>query len=349
MVQQISVRELARLLGGECLGDPERRVSGVAPARVAGAGDLAIAGGPGDLEHLGSMQAEAVLLPASLSCELPDDLSAIRVAELDAALAGLAGVLPLARPREGGVDPSAVIGKGVKLGDDVHIGRFAVIGDGVVVGDGCRIESHVVIGRDCTVGAGTTLRSHAVLYAGVHLGKGCMVHSGACVGADGFGFAFEGGQWRKIPQVGGCRFGDGVEIGANSTVDRGSVGDTRLGDGCALASLVHVGHNAGLGRGVRIAPLSVVAGSSFLGDEVELGAQVAITGHVTVGDRVRVAFQGGITQPTEAGEVIAGVPGRPWREARRAERLLARLPRLVERIRALERALSRPGDQPSGR
>lgn len=241
------------------------------------------------------------------------------------------------------IDPTAVIGEDVQVGEDVAIGRFVVVGDGTVIGDGCELRSHVVVGGGCEIGAGSVLHPHAVLYSGTRLGQRCIVHSGACIGPDGFGFAWDGSAFRKIPQVGRCRIGDDVEIGANSTIDRGSIGDTQIGDGCGLESLVHIGHNAIMGRSTRVGALAGVAGSAHLGDRVDAGAQTAIVGHLSVGDDVRVTPWGGITQDTAPGETISGVPGRPRREARRAEKLLARLPRVIRRILALEKALLGPG------
>lgn len=246
------------------------------------------------------------------------------------------------------IEGSAVVAATASLGPDVAIGAFAVVGEDVTVGAGCRLGSHVVVGAGCTIGAGSVLHSHAVLYAGVHLGERSVVQSGACIGPDGFGFAFDGAQWRKIPQVGGVVAGPDLRVGPNSTIDRGSVGDTRLGASCRVAELVQVGHNAVLGDSVVVGALSAVAGSAVIGNEVELGAQVAIAGHLTVGDGVRLMFQGGITQSTEAGEVVRGVPGRPYREARRAEKLLARVPSFVRRILALERAIRRGAETPAG-
>lgn len=223
------------------------------------------------------------------------------------------------------------------LEEGVSIGAFTVVGRGVRLRRGVRLETHVVVGDHCELGEDTVVLPHATLYSDVVLGPRSVVHAGACLGPDGFGFAYADGAHRKIAQVGGVRFGGAGEVGPNSTVDRGSVGHTVLGVGCALGSLVHVGHNARMGDSVSIDSLAGVAGSAILGNGISVGGQVAIVGHLTVGDGVTVARWGGVTQDVPAGEAVFGTPARSRREARRAELLLARLPRLVKRLQALER------------
>jgi UDP-3-O-[3-hydroxymyristoyl] glucosamine N-acyltransferase len=246
---------------------------------------------------------------------------------------------PAGEPSSAGIHSTAVLAEGVELGEDVAVGPFAVIGRGTRLHAGVRVGSHVVIGARCEVGAGSELHPHATLYSDVVLGPGSVVRSGACLGPDGFGFAFAGGAHRKIAQVGGCRVGERCTFGANSTVDRGSVGHTVLGDWCAVGPLVQVGHNARLGSLVGIGPQVAVAGSTTLGDGVSLGGQVAIAGHLTVGEGVSVARWGGVTQEIPPGQAVSGTPAHPRKETRRAEALLYRLPRLVRRLRALERAV----------
>lgn len=247
---------------------------------------------------------------------------------------------PREAPGPAAIHPTAVVGEGTELGEGVSLGAFAVIGRGVRLGAGVGVGSHAVVGDGCDVGEHSVIHPHATLYSDVVLGPRSVVQSGACLGPDGFGYAFEEGGHRKIAQVGGVRVGADAEFGANSTVDRGSVGHTVLGDGCATGDLVHVGHNARLGRSVVVDSLAGVAGSAVIGDDVFVGGQVAIVGHLVVGDGVRVARWGGVTQDVPAGESVSGTPARPRRETRRAQALLYRLPRLLRRLLALERAVA---------
>ncbi|HEX2189509.1 MAG TPA: UDP-3-O-(3-hydroxymyristoyl)glucosamine N-acyltransferase [Longimicrobiaceae bacterium] len=345
---ELSVGEVAALVGGEVEGDAARRVRGLAPLYEARPDHLSFVANPRELPYVHASSAGAVLVARSLARPLPPGAAAVRV---DDVLAALAAVLPVLHPQADeppSIHPTAVIGEGSELGAEVSVGACAVIGRGVRIGDGARIGAHVVIGDGCHVGAGSILHPHAVLYPDVRLGAGCTVQSGACLGPDGFGYAFVEGAHRKIPQVGGVRVGGGAEFGANATVDRGSIGQTWLGDGCATGDLVHVGHNARLGASVLLDAHTGVAGSATLGDGVVVGGQVAIVGHLTVGDGVRVAHRGGITHDVPAGESVAGTPARPRREARRADALLFRLPRLVKRLLALERAVLGRGARGEG-
>jgi UDP-3-O-[3-hydroxymyristoyl] glucosamine N-acyltransferase len=253
---------------------------------------------------------------------------------------------PPRNPSEGpnpSIDPTAVFGEGTEVGSGARVGRFAVVGRNVRIGEGARIGSHVVIGDGCRIGARTVIAPHVTLYADVALGDGCTLQSGARVGPDGFGYAWSDGAHRKIPQVGGCRLGDEVALGANATVDRGSVGNTVLGSGCTAADLVHVGHNARLGRAVTMEAQAGIAGSATLGDDVQVGGQVAVMGHLTVGDGVRIARWGGVTQSIAAGEHVSGTPARMHRETRRSQALLYRLPRLLRRLQQIERWVAENG------
>jgi UDP-3-O-[3-hydroxymyristoyl] glucosamine N-acyltransferase len=241
------------------------------------------------------------------------------------------------------IHPTAFIGDGTEVGAGARVGRFTVVGRDVRIGEDARIGSHVVIGDGCRIGARTVIAPQVTLYADVTLGDGCTLQSGARVGPDGFGFAWADGVHRKIPQVGGCRIGDDVALGANATVDRGSVGHTVLGSGCAAANLVHVGHNARLGRAVTMDAQAGIAGSATIGDDVQVGGQVAIMGHLTVGSGARVARWAGVTQSIAPRESVSGTPARPHRETRRSHALLSRLPRLLRRLQSIERRVAEGG------
>ena len=237
------------------------------------------------------------------------------------------------------VHPTAVIDATAAVAPNASIGPCAVVGAGTTVGEGARIGAHGVIGRGCRVGAGAVLAPHVTLYDGVELGEGVAVGSGSRIGPDGFGFAWDGAGHRKIPQVGGVRIGARTVIGANVTIDRGSVGDTLIGADCSIADLVHIGHNARISDGVSLDGMTGVAGSANIDARVTVGGQVAIMGHLTVGEAARVARWGGVTGDVAPGESVSGTPARPVAETRRAERLTRALPRLIKRLEALERTV----------
>jgi UDP-3-O-[3-hydroxymyristoyl] glucosamine N-acyltransferase len=237
------------------------------------------------------------------------------------------------------VHPSAVVGRGVELGEQVTIGAYAVLGAGVRVGRGTRVGAHCVIGENCTLGNEVLLHPHVTLYANARIGDRTIVHSGARIGVDGFGYAPSARGLQKIPQVGACVVGADVEIGANTTIDRGSIGATEIGDGVKIDNLVHIAHNVRVGEHSVIVAQVGVAGSTTVGKRVTLAGQAGIPGHVTIGDGATVGAQAGVFGDVPAGEVYSGYPARPHRESLRSQASVSRLPKLVERIRALERAV----------
>ena len=336
---ELSVGEIARRTAGEVLGDPGRVIRGVAPLDGAEPGDVAFLSTARYLGQLRATRAGAVLVPRSLPCELPEGVSGIVVDDPYAALVGILPLLYPERKEPPGIHPTAVIEEGVVLGEEVRIEPYAVIGRGTRIGDRVRIGAHTTLGAGCTVGADTVLHPQVTLYPGVEVGERCTLHSGVRLGSDGFRFVFMNGGHRKMPQVGGCRIGNDVEIGANTTVDRGSVGDTVIGDGSKLDNLVQVGHNVKLGRHVLVVAQVGLSGSTTVGDGVVLGGQAATSGHLTIGAGARVAGRGAVTADVPPGETVSGYPARPHREAMKAQAALFRLPALMKRIQEIEQAV----------
>jgi UDP-3-O-[3-hydroxymyristoyl] glucosamine N-acyltransferase len=336
---EITVREVARLVGGVPLGDAERVLCGVKPLDEAGPDDLSFVAEPRYHPYIRSSRAGAVLLARDAGVEPPEGMAAVRVDDPRAALARVLEALYPPAPVEAGAHPTAVIGEEAEVDPSAAIGPFAVVGAGAHIGAGARIGAHTVVGRGCRVGAGTVLHPHVTLYDGTVVGERCVVHSGARLGADGFGFVPEASGLRKVPQVGGCRIGDDVEVGANTTIDRGSIGDTVVGDGTKIDNLVQVGHNCRLGRHVVVVSQVGISGSTRVGDGAVLGGQAGVQGHIEIGAGARIGAQSGVTASVPAGATVSGYPARPHREALRVQAAVFGLPKLVERLRALERTV----------
>jgi UDP-3-O-[3-hydroxymyristoyl] glucosamine N-acyltransferase len=237
--------------------------------------------------------------------------------------------------REPGVHATARLGRGVTLGSDVTIGPYAVIGDGAIIGDRSWIEAHVVVGAGVVVGADVHLFPAVTVYSGTTLGGRVLVHSGARLGSDGFGYVFRNGIHDKIPHVGRCIIEDDVEIGANTTVDRGSFDDTVIGAGTKIDNLVQVAHNVRMGRLCLIMAQVGIAGSARLGDGVILAGQVGVAGHHTIGDGARVGGQAGVFGDMPAGETWSGYPARPHRQSLRASAALLRLTDIIKKLEKL--------------
>jgi UDP-3-O-[3-hydroxymyristoyl] glucosamine N-acyltransferase len=255
------------------------------------------------------------------------------------ALITLVDLFRPAVPVEAEVHPTAVLGRHVRLGEKVRIGPYAVIEEGVRIGDGTSVGAHVVLGTGARIGRNTILHPHVVLYPGTVVGSGVILHSGVRVGVDGFGYVAVDGGVRKVPQIGGCVIEDDVEIGANATVDRGSIGETRLGAGSKLDNLVHIGHNVTLGKMALFTAQVGVAGSTHVGAGVQAGGQSGIAGHITVGDGAQIAAQAGVIGDVDPGTTVMGFPARPRAEFLRGTAAQLRLPQLISRVRRLESRL----------
>ena len=222
------------------------------------------------------------------------------------------------------------------LGSDVEVGAHAIIGDRTTLGERVSVGSHGSIGAGCRIGDDTVLHSHVSLYDGVRVGARVILHAGVCLGSDGFGYAFSGAGHQKVPQVGGCVVEDDVEIGANSCVDRGSIGDTVIGRGSKLDNLVHVAHNVRIGPHCVLTGQVGIAGSTTLGAGVMIGGQSGVSGHLVVGDGVRIAAKSAVFQDVPAGSAVMGTPAAGQGPMRRAWALIPRLPELFRRLRTLE-------------
>jgi UDP-3-O-[3-hydroxymyristoyl] glucosamine N-acyltransferase len=335
------MHDVADLVGGVVSGDSTLEVIGIAPVDEAGPRQIAFLAATRYARHVPHCRAAAFLVAAELERELPE--SAIRVVVDDAypALRTLLRHFVPEEPWSPSVHPSAVVGPGVVMGVGVEVGPYAVLEEGSSVGDGSRIGAHCVVGRRSTVGRGCRLHAHVVLYPDTVLGDGVVVHSGARLGPDGFGYTLVDGRHAKIPQVGRCVIEDDVEIGANATIDRGSLGDTHVGRGVKIDNLVHVGHNVRVGEGSMMAALVGIAGSTRIGRDVWLGGQAGVINQLEVGDGAKITIQTGVTRDVGPGETYSGSPGRPHREELKRLALVGRIPKLLARIEALEDEVSK--------
>ena len=330
----IDTATLARLVGGELEGDPGRRIRGLATPERASEDRLAFVMRADDPPPgLAQSHAGALLVPADLPGDrLPATAACIRVASVYPAYARISQALAAnARRREAGVAASASVDPSAQVDPEAAVGAGAVIAAGARVGAGAVVGARAYVGRDARIGARTFLHPGACVLDGVVLGDRCIVHAGAVLGADGFGFAPEDGAWLKIEQVGGVRVGDDVEIGANSTIDRGALEDTRLGDGVKIDNLVHVAHNVEIGDHTAIAGCVGIAGSARIGRHCAIGGGAGILGHLRIADHVTIHAMTLVTRSIDRpGHYASGVP---HQEARLWNRTLARLRRLGRRAR----------------
>ena len=329
--------EIARLVGGEFEGPHDPEITGVAAIDRAAAHELTFVAHAKYAAYLQQARAGALLVSEALVPTGTTALPRIVVKDVHRALAKLLEHFhPESKP-EAGIHPTAVIARGVKLGVDVVIEPYAVIGARTRLGDRVRIGAHCVIEEDCDLSEDVRLHPHVTLYTKVKLGKRTIIHSGARLGSDGFGYTFVDGQHKKVPQVGGVVIGDDVEIGANCTVDRGSVGATEIGNGVKIDNLVHVGHNVRIGDLSIIVAQCGISGSTVLGKGVTMAGQSGLPGHLNIGDGATIAAKSAPFGDVPPGEVYTGFPARPHKEFLRAQGALYKLHELFKRVRALER------------
>jgi UDP-3-O-[3-hydroxymyristoyl] glucosamine N-acyltransferase len=336
---ELTLAEVARIAEGEVEGDASLAVRGVKPLDEAGPGDLSFVAEARYFPYIHASQAGALLVARGSEAPLKAGTPVVRVDDPRRALARvLAALYPETRPAPG-VHPTAVLGEGARVAPTASVGAYAVIGDGSTVGERARIGAHVVIGRDCAVGDDAVIHPQVTLYDGTSVGERSIIHSGARLGADGFGYVPEGGGLAKVPQVGRCVIEADVEVGANTTIDRGSIGDTVVGRGSKVDNLVQIGHNCRLGRSVIVVSQVGISGSTRVGDGAVLGGQAGIQGHIQIGAGARIGGQAGVIGDIPAGSTVSGYPARPHREAMRIQAALSKLPELVKRFREIERAV----------
>jgi len=334
-VRTLTASDIAGLVGGTLVGDERAEVRALAPLDRANASDLSFLANARYAPLYERTRASAVLIAPEFAELATTAAARIVVAKPHDAMLTVLPKLYRAPTREPGIHATARLGRGVTLGSDVTIGPYAVIGDGAVIGDRSWIEAHVVVGAGVAVGADVRLFPAVTLCSGTTLGARVMVHSGARLGSDGFGYVFRNGIHDKIPHIGRCIIEDDVEIGANTTVDRGSFDDTVIGAGTKIDNLVQVAHNVRVGRLCLIMAQVGIAGSARLGDGVILAGQVGVAGHRTIGDGATIAAQAGVFGDIPRGETWSGYPARPHRQSLRASAALLRLTEIIKKLEKL--------------
>lgn len=290
---EITATELAALCGGTVDGNGNAKVSDFAKIEEAGPGDLSFIANP-KYSHYASTTGASILL-VSKNFEAPTDLKTtlVRVDDPYSCLAHLMTMVANARPKPKGIENPVFIGEDSPIPDDIYLGAFSYIGKNVGIGKGVSIYPQVFIGDGCEIGNDTILYPGVKIYSGCKIGERCILHAGVVIGADGFGFAPVDGHYKKIPQMGGVIIEDDVEIGANTTIDRATFGNTIIGEGTKLDNLIQVAHNVKIGKDNVFAAQVGVAGSTKIGDRNMVGGQCGFAGHITIGNDNEFGAQSG--------------------------------------------------------
>ncbi len=328
----LSADQVARLVGGELIGPGTVRLTAVAPLESAGPGELAFLESSRYLPYFARSRAGAVLLTPAFRGVPSGPATRIVVPDARAAVRTVLGAFHAPAAPIWGIHPTARLGRGVRWDGRIAIGAQAVLDAGARLGADCVIGSHAVIGARAWIGDACRIGEHAVLYPEVRLGARVVVHAGARVGGEGFGFVAGDHGAERLPHVGRCEVADDVEIGANTTIDRGGVGDTRIGPGTKIDNLVHIAHNVRIGARCVIMAQVGIAGSVVVEDDVLLAGQAGLADHLTVHHGARVAAQSGVIGDIAAGATVSGYPARSHRDVLRQAAAMRRLTPLLQRL-----------------
>lgn len=331
--------DLANALGATLKGDSGQTVTGIATLNAAQSGDVSFLSNPAYASQLKSTQATAVIVHQNQADLCP--AAALIVDDPYLAYAKASHFFDNSPRCKKGTHPSAVVDDTAIIDKSASIGAKTVIAAGVIIGKGADIGPGCVVGAGSIIGAGTRLHANVTLYHGVSVGENCTLHSGSVIGGDGFGFApHSGGQWQKIAQLGGVSIGNCVDIGANTTIDRGAIDDTKIHNHVILDNHIQIAHNVEIGEGTAIAGCTGIAGSTRIGKRCTIAGAVGIAGHLQICDGVHITMRSAITRSiTEPGSYSSGTAMSTTREWRKNAARFRQLDGIVKRIRALERLI----------
>lgn len=329
--------EIAKHLEGQVLGDPQTRLNAFAPADRAQPGDLTFAESDEFLARAEQSGASAIIVSGSSTSTSSKVL--IRVKNARVAFARALGLFFPEPALPPGIHPNATVAPSAQVDASAYVGPNCVIRERVRIAAGVVLHAGVVVAEGCQLGQGTVLFPNVTLYPRTEVGQRVRIHAGSVIGSDGFGYVLDGGVQLKVPQVGNVILGDDVEIGANATIDRGTLGPTVIGKGTKIDNLVQIGHNVQIGEHCIVISQVGVAGSCKLGDYVILAGQAGLAGHINLGNKVTVGAQAGVMHNIPDGQMWLGSPAQPDKQTKRQMLAVQHLPELLRRMTKVEKKL----------
>ena len=336
---EFTAKQIADFIGGRVEGDENAAVHTFAKIEEGQPGAISFLSNPKYTHFLYDTKSTIVLVNDDLELEKSVSATLIRVKNAYEAVAKLLQLYASMQPKKTGIDSLAFVSPKATIGKDVYIGAFACIGDGAVIGDGTQIYPHVVIGDGVKVGAGCLLYPNVTIYQGCQLGANVTIHAGSVIGADGFGFAPNVDGYEKIPQIGVVIIEDNVEIGANTCVDRSTMGATVLHKGVKLDNLVQVAHNVEIGENTVMSAQVGIAGSTKVGSWCMFGGQVGLAGHITIGDHVNLGAQSGVPGSLKPNQTLIGTPPMEPTPYFKSQAIFRRLPDMYKELSALRKEI----------
>ena len=329
----VNAKSIAEHLQGIVDGDPQCQVSTLSKIEDATPGSVTFIANPKYASYIKSTQASIIIVGKDFIYDEKPKATLIRVANPYEAFSNLLFLFDEKKEQQRGIHPSAVIHADASLGENIYVGPHAVVESGAIINEGAIIKANAYVGNQVTIGVNTTIHSNVVLHADTQIGSKCIIHSGTIIGADGFGFApQEDGSNRKIPQTGNVILEDGVEVGANSTIDRATLGSTILRKGVKLDNQIQIAHNVEVGAHTVIAAQSGIAGSTKIWKHCVIGGQVGIGGHLTIGDYVKMQGQSGVTSNIADQAKIQGTPAFDYTRYAKSYVHFRNLPKLIKKL-----------------
>ncbi len=339
---EFTAKIIADYLNGEIEGNPDAKVTDVSKIEEGKNGTLAFLANPKYTKYLYTTNASVVLVNKDMQLEKEVKSTLIRVQDAYQAFASLLNLYAESLPKKTGIDKNISIASSSKLGKNLYIGTFAVIGENSVIGNNVRVYPQVYIGDNVVIGDNTILYPGVKIYYDCKIGENCIIHAGTVIGSDGFGFAPQNNDsYQKIPQIGNVIIENYVEIGANVTIDRATMGSTIIKNGVKLDNLIQIAHNVVIGENTVIAAQSGISGSTKIGGDCMIAGQVGIVGHLEIADKVKIGAQSGVTNNISEGEIILGSPAYNISVKRREIAVTRQLPSIYKKINELEKEINR--------
>ena len=340
---EFTAEQIAGLLNGEVIGNPQASVSALAKIEEGQPGALSFLSNPKYEVYIYNTASSICIVNQSFgpSKALPETLTLIKVADAYACFAQLLALYDSMNKKEAVIEQPSFIHESAQVGNNVYIGAFAYIGANVKISDNCHIHPNSVIQDNASVGPNTILYASVNIYKDCHVGANCIIHAGTVIGSDGFGFApDENGVYSKIPQIGNVVIEDDVEIGANCTIDRATMGSTFIRKGVKIDNLCQIAHNVDVDQHTAMAAQVGIAGSAKIGKHVMIGGQTGIAGHLSVADHTKIVAQSGIPSTVKKADTLMGTPAIPINEYKRSHFGFRKLPGLIQKIYELENKLN---------